>query len=68
MWACRWFRLDEQMQVIGHDFHDFDDHSYLVRLLTQQLLQTVCDMCLQYFTPVLRTPDQMIPDIIDAGI
>jgi len=54
--------------MVWHYFHDFDDDIYFRRLLIQKDFQTVCDVSLQNLASILRTPDDMIPDIIDGSV
>lgn len=68
MRACCRFCLDEQVNVVWHYFHNLYDDVYFSRLFFEKVFQSVCDMTLQNLAPILRTPNDMITDIIDGGV
>lgn len=63
VWGIRWWRLDKQMHMIGHDFHALNGCANPLGSLVQQGLQTSSDWTNQNGTAILRTPDQMKADI-----
>jgi len=50
--------------VIRHDLHLNNFHSNFLGFLEQQFLQPLSYFTYQYFAPVLRSPDEVVADVI----
>jgi hypothetical protein len=55
------------VNVIGQDFQSFDGSAQSIRLFVQQLLQSLLSSAMQYLAPVLRTPDKVVLQRVDAA-
>lgn len=52
--------LNQQMYMVWHDFHFKDFGVYFGGGLLDQLLQPRLDFSDETFTPIFRTPDNMV--------
>ena len=57
--------LDEQVDVIRHDFHTGDSHSDALGLLNKQTAQLDLDLAGQNLAAIFWTPYQVIADVVD---
>lgn len=65
--AVVWSRLDEQVYVVGHDLHLFDNPSVFRSLLHKKLFATFVDSVDKDFPPVLGTPNDVVSKVIYAS-
>ena len=57
---------DEDMHVVGHDFHRPDRKAEGGTFVADEPLERMFNCSIYQFLPVFRTPYQMVADIVNA--
>jgi hypothetical protein len=57
---------DKYVNVVGVNLHYLNLNTHLLRLKVKQLAQTLSDLWSKHLFPILRTPDQVILDVVNT--
>ena len=58
---------NEHMNVVRHNLYRLKLNTELLSFKAQNFLEPYCDIISQHFFPVLRTPDEVILDVVDTA-
>lgn len=68
VWCGSWCWFHEQMDVVWHHFQFGDLNPNLFCLLVEKLLQSLLHVADQNWSPIFRTPNQVISEIVDRRV
>ena len=66
VWAVSWAALNKNVYVVGHDLHCGNFPTMLKGNFLNDFFETNFNISGQYFTPILRTPNQVIANVVNA--